>query len=58
MSISMNEDTLDPAAAFLYLVLIVTYINIDWVAMHQNLWKAWRQWGGLGGVVKNTGAVV
>ena len=57
----INAYPLQPLKAFPYLGRTITYNNIYWPAVFQNLKKAQRQWGGGGGVfgvLANTGATL
>ena len=58
MLISVNAEPMNLASEFPYLGCTVAYNNSNWVALYQNLSKAWRRWGMMGKVVTNTGATV
>ena len=38
LSIQVNMDLIEPAAAFTYLVRAIVYNNTDWAAVYHNIW--------------------
>ena len=58
MSISVNEELLEPFTAFPHLGHRVAYNNSESAVLYQNFWKSWRWWGVLGKVVTKMGKTV
>ena len=51
-------EALPPLEAFKFLGRTITYNNINWAAVYQNLQKYWRRWGMIARVLESTGITV
>ena len=54
----INTEALPLSEDFPYLGRKISYNNIDWMEVYQNLRKAWRRWGMIDKVLVKTGATV
>ena len=58
VSFQINIESLSPSETFLYLGRKISYNNINWIAVYQNLNKACRWWGVILRVFAKIGAML